>query len=392
MDSKSTDLVVKYEPEAALWAWSSIWSKEDVTHSTFDILDVMLFNNEGDITGWLFTASDKTVKCKIKKKWTIREFIQKNICKGNDGKSQCLTHVRTSAEWRTSTVSNQPVFDLASKCEFIIGMANKGNSSGPFSSGTLIEQQVDIYLDSMKPTKTSTYRLINKTPVTLQHAKVSNSVEDYELFPQLELNRVLNRDKRLNERMKSNTLQLVKLLETREGIRIQKLRLIYAFDSSVTVGEEESEGRIWLHHVAEVEYFPKSNLNMNNIDMISGFSSSAYSNRYGSSLAGSSMVGSKIFSIAGSNISVDLDRRSMATSLIRSDHSNRGQIKHLKCCGDFCSFTEDEELSHMQSDIDFDLAKEAKKAKQRHRKLTAAEQHDKKTHSGAHDLSIKMVK
>ena len=354
-----------FEPEAALWAWNGLWTKESITHCSFDILDVLFIENK-EVCGWLFTALDNSIKNKSKNKWKLTDFSQKCYKANTDPPSGYCAHVRTDMEWRVVSRPPRSLSEISESCKFVIACNSKSSNNG----SNLIEQIIEISLNEVKPVKVVTYRLISKSPVIVRNAKPSNNIENYEDFPQLELNRVLSKDKRSNETVRQSSVKLIKLLEHRKMVRISSIRIIYAYEPS-TDSSVDGSTNVWLHHVAEVTYHSA-------VASLPG-NDSFFLDKDG---ATSSMMASK-FSLCGSNASSVIDRKSQLTSLVTSDKSNRGQIKHIKCMGDFCSYMENEELRYMQQDIDFDLQKETRKAKQRHRQLTDAELYDRKQNESA---------
>jgi len=361
------NVVTLVEPEAAIWAWSTLWTRETANHVSLDILDVIWYTGPDEIGGWLFTATDKTVKSRLRPKWNLKEFSTKCVLPLVEEHRHMVAHVRTDDDWRVANKISVLNY-TARKAKFMVAIGNKLGSSS-YTNGTLIEQQLDI-VDTIKPPKVSTYRLTEKSPVLSYQGSKLVHPED---GTQLELNRVMSRDKRMNEKIKLNTLALVKVIENRKFVRVSKIRLIYA----LTRGEGSDgsqEERIWLHHVAEIEYCSKVNSMMygKSIDQLSDLSSGSLMMKAGA--VPSVLGGKSMRSLSGSNVGgVDFDRKSMTTSLVQSDRSNRGQIKNCKCAGDFCSYLEREEVTHMHNNVDFDVHLEAKKAKQRHRKLADAD-------------------
>ena len=172
---------------------------------------------------------------------------------------------------------------------------------------------------------------------------------------------MINKDKVTNENCKNKTLQLIKILESRKNIKIRKLRVIYVIDHSASlidtiamsegINSNNNTNRIWLHHVAEVEYSSKSSLNLNGGASMNSLAFDVNSNLSRSNV---SNMGGKVYSVAGDSIGfsmVDMEKRSMATSEVRCD-GTRGLKKSVKCMGDFCSYIEHEEYQHMNSNVD----------------------------------------
>lgn len=394
------------EPEAATWVWNSLWSREDVNHVKFDILDVMWFSNSKDreVVGSLFTATDKTIKSVKKAKWNVMEFGKKCTVPNKDSKSKILAHVRTSNDWRIVHRSGAHLLEISPACKFMIALGGKLSSHKTF-----MEQMIEFgeigTKEALKPPKVQNYRLIDQNPVISHNFAKCNGTGgcmDNKVNPLLELNRVISKDKVTNDNCRLNTLQLIKILESRKSIKIRRIRVIYAIDHSGNLtdaiagsdsnvnGMVRSTNRIWLHHVAEIEYRSKTSLNG-----LASMSSLAFDVNSNLSRSNISNMGSSKVSIrhGGHGFSmVDLEKRSMVTSEVRCD-GTRGLKKSVKCSGDFCSFIEYEEYQHMNSNSDFDLMGEAKKAKQRHRRLNEDERVTKDGIAGTiHGAKIQALK
>ena len=144
--------------------------------------------------------------------------------------------------------------------------------------------------------------------------------------------RVLCHDKVLNERLKSATTSLLKVMHGKSRDRVKKLRCIFLIENlslGADTSSKESAVRVWLHHVADIS--------------VDAFKSSTTAG--GSGSAAYSTAGSVRGSVRGGGMSLASEMKSVTTDVT---HQSSSFKRVGKCHGDFCTYHEDDEYQHMR--------------------------------------------
>lgn len=74
--------------EASYLFWDNVWKKNSASHTELNLLDVVQLSPTGGVIGWLFTASNGTVKSKLSTNWRLESIL--NRC--NYLENECIAH------------------------------------------------------------------------------------------------------------------------------------------------------------------------------------------------------------------------------------------------------------------------------------------------------------
>jgi hypothetical protein len=306
--------------DASIWAWGHLW-KRGSAHCAFDILDCII--REGDkISGWLFTATDGSVKSKAAFRWNDASVIERSVTE----KKIVSAHEWVRRKWCALALRDDGL-TLANKSSPAI--VSFGRLVNPFY---FISQSYSIESGDIAA-KFITNRLCGDGVKGIGALVDGDHIAESEDLP---THIIRNKDKALNKIAESKIKELVHILESRSRHSIRNLMCVFLVEQ-----ERGSESKLWLHHVAAVTAEGR------------GLSGDETSQR--------------------SNTKIPGDRQSVLSSSIAPTTTSghlRGGL--MKCGGDFCGFIEDEEALLRETEEDA-LQVEAKKAIGRHRKLESHE-------------------
>ena len=293
--------------EASGWMWGNLWSS-DTPQAMVSMLDVIKLGN-GDIVGWLFTASDGTVKRKSLPKWTPKHVEAR--CRNHDGNLRGYI-LSSKGEW--SMFTNPHDFRTPVTAAYILP------SSQLQESFRFVEQVFEKQQGIAVP-KMYTYRLV------ASDVKGKCFVEP-EGVPVIPSNRISSKNQKLNEAVKDNLNRIISILEQRSRFQILKINCVF-------VVEDANDGtlNIRLHHCKEVMINSSPPRRMKR-------------------------TAKKVYS----------DTHSVISEIT---NVSRGSYRTSKCSGDFCSFSEVDEssLAEMEEELNFKFDVEAAKARRRHRNV-----------------------
>lgn len=279
-------------------------------HSSYDILDV-IYTKGMEVTGWMFTMSDGKVKSKSKGRWNMQAVADR--CQDYDG--NICGQVLVDDIWLQLNREN---FEVDGRQQCVVSSAQVSRMH------QYIEQVFEKQQGIIKPKMTS-YRLCDSS-VKGQSIPKTSSASEIKQFP---TQRLVCSQKQIVELMKEKMALLIQILEQRTKTEISKLTCVFVVED---LGE--SKYRIKLHHAKEVNACPRKVAKL------------------GRQKSGASSTETRSEISDVTNIS-------------------RGTIRKTKCTGDFCTFCEEEEnsLSEMDRELNFDIAIERTKAERRHKRL-----------------------
>ena len=220
---------------ASIYCWNSIWKVEE-SHIRLPILDAIQLSSNGNIIGWLFTATDGNVKSKSKNRWNESSVLDR--CSGYNQKIGA--HITDDGiKWYNGNDSILHNSFLSSSNVKAIVSFNHLNIQTPFfiehtytKAEPLPKMTTSIFVDSKAKGK------FNDNDKDIDHG----------IFPPY---RILNMNKKINEIAKNFITELVKIIETRERIKIIKLVTVLLHEADDRI---ERDTKIWLHHVDEIVY------------------------------------------------------------------------------------------------------------------------------------------
>jgi hypothetical protein len=295
--------MIHVEDKGALhFSVENLWKPDQQTFAKLKIFDVIKFGQLG-IKGWLFSASDGSIKSKAQSNWT-QDNLTRTCCDDNkslahysfDGKkwknvgldfiSYMFEHPRSCTvicHAKVSSASTKPLayiehtFDRA-KAKFLVPFQSTSFLCSSVAKGRSLDHDPDSVVPSEKVSCTN---------------------------------------KETDELCQTYCKELVKVLETRSESKVQRIVLVLVIDGSHDIFSPKDTKKLYLHHVREVTYIP-----VQEIDEGDGRSSSR----------APSQIGKK--SVRSVN-----SKSTLSTVIQPFNGKRRG----IKCNGDFCHFIESEE-------------------------------------------------
>lgn len=323
------------EVEAATWAWKLLW-KRDSTHIKYNILDAIM--REGtNITGWLFTATDGSVKSKSNFRFNSANAIER--CTKDDMKT-ISGHEYIQRSWRAVSIEELDFVFKNSPAVVLMGRINNPSffveQSYSLEPGEMLAKYVTNRLCPETVKGTGPLPVLGSTMGTVSLTASASS--------DLPTHRLRNKDKKLNKHGEDSIKELVHLLESKGRVIIRKMTAVYLVEVARNgVDASGSNMQLWLHHVSAVSAERK----------------------------GGGDAGKEKGSVKGGWDSRSETSATIACSSV-SGHQRGGT---MRCAGDFCGFV-DEEEALMQGNDEGSVAEEARNALRRHRRLTRQEEEE----------------
>ena len=347
--------------EASKYVWNSLWSRDADNKASFRILDSIQWSR-GRMQSWIFTAeSDGLIKSKSRPRWNFPAIEVR--CWGHD-RNFCA-NICVNNNWYSCKDMNElQNYTNDPNCQFIIpyGQVSK--------CGFYIEHEYEAG-DGIKAPKSCTYRLLGD--------KTKGKVEGEDNDKGIPSSRVLSANKVVNELVRMLVLQLVKIIQHRTKHKIRRMTCTFivedisrrstASSSSSSLNDSNNEGlQFWLHHVNKIVIYGQE-LNRNNDERMSNMGNG--SEYGGTSVGASSHYGGRSKYKNNGRIygtgSVASEMRSVTTDITNVSSSF---ARTTKCNGDFCSYSEEEEVHHMKMSDETGggtVHREIRKALERHR-------------------------
>ena len=344
--------------EASQYVWNSLWSRDADNKASFRILDTIQWSR-GRMQSWIFTAtSDGLIKSKSRPRWNFPAIEER--CWGND-RNFCANICVNNDWYSCNDIDELQKYTNDPNCQFIIpyGQVSK--------SGFYVEHEYEAG-DGIKAPKSCTYRLLGD--------KTKGKVEGEDNDKGIPSSRVISANKVVNELARMLVLQLVKIIQHRTKHKIRRMTCTFIVEdisrrggtTSSSLSDSNNEGlQFWLHHVNKIVIHGRDK-NRNMDERMSNVGNNSECG--GTSVAPSSYYGGRSrFNngrVYGSG-SVASEMRSVTTDITNVSSSF---ARTTKCNGDFCSYSEEEELHHMKMSDETGggtVHREIRKALERHR-------------------------
>lgn len=320
------------EIAASAYILDSLWRKDQKSFIKFNVLDAIQIV-AGDIVRWLFTSSDGYVKSKSKNGWNADSLAER--CIGNNSDRQFRANFSESvalAEW--NTITSRQDFDL-----LFIKEGNLNSKSVIISYGHtfgLISYFEIIYeaVDGVSFPKCKTFSMCGSKAMGTLYQIANNSIPSEKI-------KCVN--KTINTATQKFVADLVRIVESRRNVEVIKIVVVLVSendDSSDMVNEKT----LWMHHIKDLVITAKKpRSTINGDDSIS-------------QLDGGNSTWSHMKSHVSSEIS----------------HNTSSFQRKSKCTGDFCRYSDKEEIRYIESfgEVDSNVIIEGRRAVSRHRRAS----------------------
>ena len=297
--------------KASEFVWDALWRSDQTTFVKFNILDAVQIG-AGEILRFLFTSSEGFVKSKSKGSWTIDAIAGR--CLSGDVESRFranVSHLSPELDWKSISKLQElaPLFekDLQHKSAAVL----YGHVDGLVS---YLEAIYEVIPGQPAP-KVTTFSLCGSK------AKGSLFVDDKQSLPSCQI-KCLNKSTCAGA--KKTLTDLVRIVESRSNVKILKMTVIFMSENedsynSSSNSNANDEKTLWLHHTQSLTLTAKKTKNNFNSDL----------------------------SLNTENKSEWTDRKSATYSEVV--HNNSSTHRTGKCMGDFCRYSDQEEIRYIES-------------------------------------------
>lgn len=327
----ASESFVYEDVKASEFVWDSLWRSDQNSFVTFNILDAVQVG-AGDVSRWLFTSSEGLVKSKSKSRWTIDAVAER--CIGDNTENR----LRANISYQSSTLDWRCISKVQELAPFFeIDLHNKSSAVlyGHVDGHVSYLESVYEVITGLPAPKVTTFSLCGSK------AKGSLFVDDKQSLPSGKI-KCLN--KSLCASTKKNLTDLVRIVESRSNVKVLKMNVIFMTESdeSHNAGDEKT---LWLHHTQNLILTAKKPRNNINSDA----------------------------SARTENLTEWTDKKSTTYSEIV--HNNSSIHRTAKCVGDFCRYSDQEEIRYIESyGEDYSNAvEEGKRALRRHKRPSSKE-------------------
>ena len=312
------NVVVLRDLDAAFYIWESMWKRDQNAFVKFNMLDAIEVKS-GEIKLWLFTSTDGLVKSKSRHRFNTEGIIER--CVGNSfssGGKMSAHFTHDGFDWKHLNRKEQILTVTGAKEKS--ALVSYGHIYG---NTTWLEVTYEIDDAGIRHPKCTTFLLCGSKAMGTALSDDNTSAVPGE--------KIKSKNKILNDGARKIMHELVHLVEARRNtVQVTHLVAVYLCESEEDIldgGSGDGTRTLWLHHTREIFLRPKRSVKGNANGSISGKISvgdfSQYSERSAS------------------------ERRSLACSDVL--HNNSTFQRPTKCMGDFCRYSEKEEILIMKT-------------------------------------------
>eukprot|EP00596_Hydrurales_sp_CCMP1899_P002004 CAMPEP_0119051886 /NCGR_PEP_ID=MMETSP1177-20130426/73354_1 /TAXON_ID=2985 /ORGANISM="Ochromonas sp, Strain CCMP1899" /LENGTH=508 /DNA_ID=CAMNT_0007031243 /DNA_START=203 /DNA_END=1729 /DNA_ORIENTATION=- len=320
------------EIAASAYIWDSLWRKGQNSFIKFNILDVIQIV-AGDIVRWLFTSSEGHVKSKSKKGWNADSLAERCVGNNLDGQFRAnISETIALSEW--NAITSHQDFDLLFEKK---GEGNLSSRSAIISFGhtfgsiSYFEISYEA-TDGVSFPKCKTFSLCGSKAIGALHQSEKNSIPS---------ERIKCVNKAINTVTQKLVTDLVRIVESRRNVEILKTVVILVSENEDN-SDMVNEKTFWLHHIKDLVITAKKpRITVNSDDSISQLDG-----------------GKSEWSHKKSHVSSEIS------------HNTSSYTRKSKCTGDFCRYSDQEELKYIESfgESDSNAVIEGRRAVSRHRR------------------------